>query len=54
MSDKPVIPAYPERGWGQMLPMYFRPEVRVSNHARNGRSSKSFRDEGKWGAFSRS
>jgi lysophospholipase L1-like esterase len=48
MSDKPVIPAYPERGWGQMLPMYFKPEVRVSNHARNGRSSKSFRDEGRW------
>lgn len=48
MSDKPVIPAYPERGWGQMLPMYFKPEVRVVNHARNGRSSKSFLDEGRW------
>jgi lysophospholipase L1-like esterase len=48
MSDKPVIPAYPERGWGQMLPMYFKPEVRVSNHARNGRSSKSFLNEGRW------
>jgi lysophospholipase L1-like esterase len=48
MSDKPIIPAYPERGWGQMLPMYFRPEVRVSNHARNGRSSKSLLDEGRW------
>jgi lysophospholipase L1-like esterase len=32
-----------------MLPMYFKPEARISNHARNGRSSKSFRDEGKWG-----
>ena len=48
MSDKPVIPAYPERGWGQMLPMYFKTEVRIANHARNGRSSKSFRDEGRW------
>jgi lysophospholipase L1-like esterase/predicted neuraminidase len=48
MSDKPLIPAYPERGWGQMLPMYFKPEVRVSNHARNGRSTKSFMDEGRW------
>jgi lysophospholipase L1-like esterase len=48
MSDKPVIPPYPERGWGQMLPMYFKSDVRVSNHARNGRSSKSFRDEGSW------
>lgn len=48
MSDKPLIPAYPERGWGQMLPMYFKPEVRVANYARNGRSSKSFRAEGRW------
>ena len=48
MSDKPLIPAYPERGWGQMLAMYFKAEVRVANHARNGRSSKSFRDEGRW------
>ena len=50
MSDKPVIPAYPERGWGQMLPIYFGPEVRVANHARNGRSSKSFIAEGRWKA----
>ena len=48
LSDKPVIPAYPERGWGQMLNMYFGPEVRVANHARNGRSSKSFMAEGRW------
>jgi lysophospholipase L1-like esterase len=50
MADKPLIPAYPERGWGQMLPMYFKPEVRVANHARNGRSSKSFIAEGRWQA----
>jgi lysophospholipase L1-like esterase len=48
MADKPVIPANPERGWGQLLPLYFKPGVRVENHAANGRSSKSFRDEGKW------
>jgi hypothetical protein len=46
MSDKPLIPAYPEPGWGQMLCLYFQPEVRVANHARNGRSSKSFIAEG--------
>ena len=48
MSDKPLIPAYPERGWGQMLPMYFKPEVRIANYAVNGRSTKSFLDEGRW------
>ncbi len=48
MADKPVIPENPERGWGQLLPLYFHPDVTVDNHAVNGRSSKSFRDEGRW------
>lgn len=48
MANKPVIPAYPERGWGQMLPVYFQDGVRIDNRALNGRSSKSFRDEGRW------
>lgn len=38
----------PERGWGQMLQLFFTDKVKVSNHARNGRSSKSFLDEGLW------
>jgi lysophospholipase L1-like esterase len=48
MADKPLHPAHPERGWGQLLPVYLLPEVRVVNLAVNGRSSKSFRDEGLW------
>lgn len=48
MADKPVIPENPERGWGQLLPLYFNSTVKVDNHAVNGRSSKSFRDEGRW------
>jgi lysophospholipase L1-like esterase len=48
MANKPLIPENPERGWGQMLPPYFKAGVRVENHAGNGRSSKSFRDEGRW------
>ncbi|MCU0788454.1 MAG: rhamnogalacturonan acetylesterase [Verrucomicrobia bacterium] len=48
MADKPLLPPQPERGWGQMLPLYFKPEIRIVNLARNGRSSKSFRDEGRW------
>ena len=31
-----------------MLPGFFNEKVRVDNHARNGRSSKSFIDEGLW------
>jgi lysophospholipase L1-like esterase len=48
MADKPVIPPSPERGWGQMLPMYFQDGVRIENHAVNGRSTKSFIDQGRW------
>ncbi len=36
-------------GWGPGLRAEFGPEVEVVNLARNGRSSKSFRDEGAWG-----
>jgi lysophospholipase L1-like esterase len=40
----------PERGWGQLLQSLFGDTVNVSNHAVNGRSSKSFMDEGLWKA----
>ncbi len=48
MADKDLTGGNPERGWGQMLPGYFSEEIRVDNHAVNGRSSKSFIDEGRW------
>ena len=48
MANKPVIPANPERGWGQMFHMYFKDSVRVENYAQNGRSSKTFIAEGRW------
>jgi lysophospholipase L1-like esterase len=47
MADKDPK-AEPERGWGQMLQSFFNDAVKVSNHAVNGRSSKSFMDEGRW------
>ena len=50
MADKPDPDRNPERGWGQMLPRFLDGEVAVRNHAVNGRSSKSFIDEGKWDA----
>lgn len=39
---------YPETGWCQVLNLYFDESVIVSNQAVNGRSSKSFIDEGRW------
>ena len=39
---------YPETGWGQVLGTYFKNNVTVANYAVNGRSSKSFMDEGRW------
>jgi lysophospholipase L1-like esterase len=48
MADKPVIPANPERGWGQMLHMYLKETALIANHARNGRSTKSFIEGGRW------
>ena len=38
----------PERGWGQMFQPLFDAEVIVENHAVNGRSTRSFREEGRW------
>jgi lysophospholipase L1-like esterase len=47
MADR-ADPKNPEHGWGQLLPTLFDDSVAVHNHAVNGRSTKSFIDEGKW------
>lgn len=39
--------AFPYAGWGQMLPLYFKADAAVDNHAMSGRSSKSFISEGR-------
>lgn len=49
MADKPLADN-PERGWGQLLPKFFGDGVTIRNHAVNGRSTKSFIDEGRWDA----
>ncbi|WP_306322502.1 MULTISPECIES: rhamnogalacturonan acetylesterase [unclassified Streptomyces] len=41
------LDAKPESGWGTALPFFLADRVRVANHAVNGRSSKSFADEGR-------
>jgi len=50
MADKANPEINPEFGWGQVLPRFFDQHVVVHNHAVNGRSTKSFIDEGKWAA----
>ncbi len=42
----------PETGWGEALPAFFdTTQVRVENHARNGRSTRTFIEEGRWQAL---
>lgn len=48
MANKDTTGGKQERGWGMLLPEYFDNSVVISNHAVNGRSSKSFIDEGRW------
>lgn len=48
MANKSLDKENQERGWGQMLPLYFDGPIKIDNHAVNGRSSKSFIDEGRW------
>jgi len=48
MADKNFVPNNPEKGWGQVLPLYLKQGMVVRNHALNGRSTKSFRAEGHW------
>lgn len=48
MSDKEYPDQNPERGWAQMLPQYLPDHIKVENHAVNGRSTRSFIEEGRW------
>lgn len=48
MANKDISGGKMERGWGMMLKNFFTEDVIVDNHALNGRSSKSFINEGHW------
>lgn len=51
MAQK-LVSRRPETGWGEALQQYFDVDrVRVVNLARNGRSTRSFVTEGRWGAL---
>ena len=42
------IKTFPQTGIGQVINLFLKPEVTVSNHAKNGRSTKSFLSEGRF------
>lgn len=48
MANKDISGDKQERGWGMELQGFFTENIKIDNHALNGRSSKSFIDEGKW------
>ena len=47
-ANKDISGGKQERGWAMALQCYFDDHVVIDNHAVNGRSSKSFIDEGRW------
>ncbi|MCM1035017.1 MAG: rhamnogalacturonan acetylesterase [Paludibacter sp.] len=48
MADRPDTTITAERGWGQLFPTFLTNDVVLRNHAKNGRSTKSFLVEGRW------
>ncbi|MCP3734752.1 rhamnogalacturonan acetylesterase [Sphingomonas sp. RP10(2022)] len=38
-------PAEPAASWGQMLPVFFKPDIAIANHAESGETLKSFMSE---------
>jgi lysophospholipase L1-like esterase len=40
--------AYPETGWGMPFALFFDSTVVVENHAKNGRSTRTFISENRW------
>lgn len=45
------ITTFPQTGLGQGLELYIKKEIKIHNHAMNGRSTKSFIDEGRLAAI---
>lgn len=45
------ISKYPETGWGMPFTNFFDESVTIDNRAQNGRSTKSFFNEGRWKAI---
>lgn len=43
----------PETGWGMVFQDFFESDIQVRNHAMNGRSTKSFINEGRWATITK-
>lgn len=48
MADKVKPNENPEHGWLQVFPAYVNNKIKIVNKAVNGRSTKSFIDQGRW------
>lgn len=48
LTGETIEEVYLERGWGQLLPEFISAEGTVLNFARNGRSTRTFVEEGLW------
>lgn len=51
MANKVKPDENPERGWGQMLPLFLNDNIIFDNRAQNGRSTRSFIAEKRWDAI---
>ena len=47
-ANKDISKGKQERGWGMVFQSYFDDNIRIDNRALNGRSSRSFINEGHW------
>lgn len=47
-AQKDLSKGTPERGWGMLFRNFTDDSVKVVNYARNGRSTKNFRERGDW------
>ena len=50
MANKIKPDENPERGWGQLFPMFLTDDIKFDNRAVNGRSTRSFINEKLWDA----
>lgn len=48
ISGDSIAEVFPEKGWGQVLPEFFNDNVVVEDIAQNGRSSRTFIEQGWW------
>lgn len=48
VSGQQIQEPFMERGWGQLLPEFVNQKAIVKNYAQNGRSTRTFIEEGLW------